>query len=480
MNNAANFDRHTICLAAGAGLYSGANALLLIRWATQAVALGAPSFFDCLPVLIAFAVIGMFFAHPHTLHRDRGQRAMVFAGIACCVGSATLAAAAALPVVPSLSSAALLAALVLQGCQVALFSLFWGLAFATLDKGRAEHAVVGAVFVAFCLYGAGNLIPAGKLSFGVLALLQAIASAPFLAGRYPLPVIAREPVAANRIIVAPFLGSRLFFGSALGIAFAALLFSSPLHPTTAPISALLLSLASAAPLALRRNHQGRIAASLRVAPLVIAGALAIPFFGTTDLSALAVFVAPPAIFLSWFVLSSVQLSDIKERLGWNEVHLVLAERAMLFGGWTMALLIAFILFDGQAPLPLAPLVENLSAVILYVAVLAACAMTAGLIERKDRTRTVDEALKLSKNQRTIIYDEIASSFGLTPREREIFELMAKGYSRPLICETLVIAESTARSHAKHVYQKLGIHTREELYRIVELKEQRFSSERNSF
>ena len=46
-------------------------------------------------------------------------------------------------------------------------------------------------------------------------------------------------------------------------------------------------------------------------------------------------------------------------------------------------------------------------------------------------------------------------------------LTAKGHKRPYICKKLVLAESTVKSHAKHLYQKLGIHSRDELLQLIE-------------
>lgn len=57
---------------------------------------------------------------------------------------------------------------------------------------------------------------------------------------------------------------------------------------------------------------------------------------------------------------------------------------------------------------------------------------------------------------------LAQRYGLSTREREIMILMAHGRGIPYIADTLYIAESTVRTHAKHIYRKLNIHSREEL------------------
>ena len=58
---------------------------------------------------------------------------------------------------------------------------------------------------------------------------------------------------------------------------------------------------------------------------------------------------------------------------------------------------------------------------------------------------------------------------LTPREREVAQLAARGLSSRRIGETLVIAEKTAANHLQNALDKLDVHSRSELAaRAVEL------------
>lgn len=63
-------------------------------------------------------------------------------------------------------------------------------------------------------------------------------------------------------------------------------------------------------------------------------------------------------------------------------------------------------------------------------------------------------------------EAIAEKHRLTPREREVFFLLAQGRTRSFITEELVLSDSTVKTHISHIYAKLGIKSRRELTDMV--------------
>ena len=60
----------------------------------------------------------------------------------------------------------------------------------------------------------------------------------------------------------------------------------------------------------------------------------------------------------------------------------------------------------------------------------------------------------------------ADSGVLTPREAEVLELLQDGASNAQIAHQLSIGVETVRTHARHIYRKLGISSRRELARLA--------------
>ena len=56
----------------------------------------------------------------------------------------------------------------------------------------------------------------------------------------------------------------------------------------------------------------------------------------------------------------------------------------------------------------------------------------------------------------------SEKWGLTQRESDILVYLVAGRTKPWIAENLVISENTVGTHVRHIYQKAGVHGRQEL------------------
>lgn len=62
---------------------------------------------------------------------------------------------------------------------------------------------------------------------------------------------------------------------------------------------------------------------------------------------------------------------------------------------------------------------------------------------------------------------IADEFGLTEREREIFDLWVTGHGSKYIQDALSISQSTVKTHIRHIYEKFDVHSRADLMALLE-------------
>jgi len=72
-----------------------------------------------------------------------------------------------------------------------------------------------------------------------------------------------------------------------------------------------------------------------------------------------------------------------------------------------------------------------------------------------------QALIQAETQDAVQARDLAESYGLTPREKEVLALMIEGLNNPGIAERLVVSRSTAKAHVSNILSKLGVSNRAE-------------------
>lgn len=88
--------------------------------------------------------------------------------------------------------------------------------------------------------------------------------------------------------------------------------------------------------------------------------------------------------------------------------------------------------------------------------------------RERRRASTAEPLRIEAGDRALVVELVDDALllqeeqhlpQLTPREREILELVAEGRTNAEIAERLWVSVGTVRKHLDNLYAKLGVHTR---------------------
>lgn len=345
--------------------------------------------------------------------------------------------------------------------------LLWGFAFASLDKRTAGQTValtaLCAVLGYLCLVVLMQFVP----QVYVVQPLYVLSSLVMLSGRIRFSDIARSltPFRAKRI---RFYVSRAAWGVVIGFAHG-FVGSTGFDPS-GPF--LVMGLVAVAGLlvayALSKENLYTV---LPVFPLVVVGLVFIPFVLEGLLGIAQSSVA--MMWVAWILLSSFQLSGLKESFGMSETSICFSEKAVLMTGWSVGLFGAISM--GNAGLLIAldsKAAEALALIATYAVVVYATYSVFSSVYSRREDQLLDEMARSREERMSNLYDSIAREYGLSTREREVMEMLAQGYTRTYIRDKLVISDGTAKAHIAHVYQKLDIHKKDDLLRLVKASEEK--------
>ena len=250
-----------------------------------------------------------------------------------------------------------------------------------------------------------------------------------------------------------------------------------------------------------------------VYPLVITGFLLLPFLGAGYLNLFAAFTY--MVFSLVLMLMMMQCAQVSRDRGINPVFIYAFFGAVVYlmqaVGFLLGWVSDFVSVDGFDWLFFVAMVSSyvlgitllVSTGTLFKAVASKGTVTADPIEFLRRGSDADEraaapgSAKAAKSPKPkpakaapkrrnrpsasddagTIRDRTSKqcramqeAFGLSTRETEVMELIARGNSMASIAERLVISENTVRTHAKHIYTKLDIHKRQELLDMLHERE----------
>jgi DNA-binding CsgD family transcriptional regulator len=101
---------------------------------------------------------------------------------------------------------------------------------------------------------------------------------------------------------------------------------------------------------------------------------------------------------------------------------------------------------------------------VLIAILFACAgiwLGTRLLAPRERIVEVEIAVPTAPTPRVAVDDTVRERLGITRRELEILELVARGLSNREIGETLFVSENTVKTHCSRAFDKLGARRRTE-------------------
>lgn len=183
-------------------------------------------------------------------------------------------------------------------------------------------------------------------------------------------------------------------------------------------------------------------------------------------------------YTAFSILIMIVLSNMVYRYGMNALWLFAVERAVrqlfMFGGREAESLV-------EQMTPVFPQGEVLINVVIVLLVIAT---TMILLSEKDlmsrwgigtqkplHSNSPDSNSATDRPALGSVCADMAKHYALSMRESEVLLLLAQKKSIADIEKELFIANGTAKAHVRHIYQKLDIHSREELFDLVEKTEE---------
>ena len=372
----------------------------------------------------------------------------VLAGALASIGGGMIA----LVDVGALDGGAFVPAVVLAGAAAGWISLAWQEYLATQGMRRALMGLalgtLAGVVLAACLASLPGAVV--DVALGALPLASALALRPHRGARfYASGAGSRTSRQVCEDIVRDHSPLMLTSLALTAVAFGIVGAGSPDAAATAlPFALLVTATAAVANVALALLAGPSLARVPYVAlPLmaagVVAGELGMPAAVGVALSSMGYFLMA---YLMW-----VEMAQSAERKRLPAIGLFASLAAAEYVGVGI----------GQAVASWAPAgaVSALGTTSL-VTLLAASLFLMAVRDRMEISQSVLDAPVRSDLEVRVL--RLADRAGLTPRETDVLQLWAEGHNAAYVQTALGISRNTVKSHLNHIYQKVGVTSREEL------------------
>ncbi len=202
-------------------------------------------------------------------------------------------------------------------------------------------------------------------------------------------------------------------------------------------------------------------------PVMVGGLLIIPLF--TDVGSHISNISVSASYAAFSVIIMIILSNISYRYGVGAVWLFGIERGlralvMWLGRMTTTSLAASGLSSGVQ-----------SSLVTSAVVLLVMVCTLLFLSEKELSSpwgvtllgddASDDQLR-EKSRLAALSSTLIADYQLSPREAEVLQLLSQKKTVCEIKDELFISQGTAKAHIAHIYRKMDLHTREELYELL--------------
>lgn len=366
---------------------------------------------------------------------------------------------------PGIASAAGVPATLLGGFGIALLILFWSELYGCLNPLRvalyySASIVAGALilyvyrgFMLPWLFVMTSILPVASL----VLLHRAFGSLP--AGERPSTSWTRFSVPWKAVL---FMAAYAF---AYGLMEGGL-YAGAFGPHSAPGTlavGMLVFLGVAV-----RGGRFDFGIIYRVAlPLMVVALFLLPTFGHVEGVAASFCVS--AGYTAQSVLIMLIMANICYRYGVSALWLFGIERSVRQVSMWSGRLVA----DGAQSFDV--LGGNGELFVSLLTVVAIVAATTILFSERDLSSRwganflaggTDSAAMIRKQELADRCAEVARIYRLSTREEEVLLLLAQRKTVGIIERELFIANGTAKAHVRHIYQKLDIHTRQELFDLL--------------
>lgn len=235
-----------------------------------------------------------------------------------------------------------------------------------------------------------------------------------------------------------------------------------------PLTIIAISLCLLAVIGRIEGHYFTFVMAQRVSyPLVISGVLST----MTDCVPiqLAGFTVTAAAFTLYHVSNWSTLALLGSHYQVNPLyHLARGRGPLIFGGalgWAFGCVLEAI--PGQVGIQWESIAMGILLVVLAIAVAVVPFGYDTLTVRSALDEPSDHKSGRARRPWKHTIEALSKEHGLTKREIDVFSLLAKGLNAESIAEKLIISEKTVKVHTYHVYQKLGVSSRQELIAYVD-------------